>query len=77
MKKILIYLIRLYQITPFIGHSTCRFVPTCSEYMIEAIEEYGVIKGVKMGIKRIKRCHPFGEVGYDPVPPKEENFEKN
>ena len=45
--------------------------------MIEAIEEYGVIKGVKMGIKRIKRCHPFGEVGYDPVPPKEENFEKN
>ncbi len=77
MKKLLIYLIRIYQIIPFMGHKMCRFVPTCSEYMIEAINEYGAIKGVKMGLKRIKRCHPYGEVGYDPVPPKEEKLEKN
>lgn len=77
MKKIFIYLIRAYQITPFIGHKMCRFTPSCSEYMIEAINTYGVIKGVKMGLKRIKRCRPYGDVGYDPVPTKEENFEKN
>lgn len=76
MKKVLIYLIRIYQITPFIGHKMCRFTPTCSEYMIEAIERFGVIKGVKMGIKRIRRCRPYGEVGPDPVPMKEEEFEK-
>ncbi len=77
MKKLLIYLIRLYQIIPFMGHDMCRFRPTCSEYMIEAINTHGVIKGVKLGLKRIKRCRPYGDVGYDPVPPKEENFEKN
>ncbi len=55
----------------------CRFTPTCSEYMIEAINTYGALKGIKMGLKRIKRCRPYGDVGYDPVPPKEENFEKN
>lgn len=77
MKKILIYLIRAYQIIPFLGHKMCRFTPTCSEYMIEAINTYGALKGIKMGLKRIKRCRPYGDVGYDPVPPKEENFEKN
>lgn len=76
MKKIIILLIRAYQITPFIGHKMCRFYPTCSEYMIIAIENYGVIKGISMGLKRIKRCRPKGDVGYDPVPTKEENFEK-
>ena len=55
MKLIIIYLIRGYQIIPFIGHKMCRFTPTCSEYMIEAINNYGVIKGIKLGIKRIKR----------------------
>lgn len=67
IKKIIIYLIRAYQITPLHSHSMCRFTPTCSEYMIEALNEYGLFKGIKLGIKRILRCHPFGKFGYDPI----------
>ena len=47
---------------------TCRFVPTCSEYAIEAIKKYGPLKGTCLAIKRILRCHPWGGSGYDPVP---------
>lgn len=72
MKKIIIYIIRGYQVIPFIGHDACRFRPTCSEYMIEAINRYGILKGIKFGLKRIKRCRPKGDMGYDPVPQKEE-----
>lgn len=68
MKKVLIYLIRIYQIIPFIGHNMCRFSPSCSEYMAQAINKYGVKKGIKLGIKRIKRCKSHGDFGYDPVP---------
>ncbi len=53
----------------------CRFTPTCSEYMIEAIDTYGVKEGLKLGFKRLKKCHPKGNFGYDPVPQKGE--EKN
>ncbi|MBR1416650.1 MAG: membrane protein insertion efficiency factor YidD [Bacilli bacterium] len=67
MKKILIFLIKTYQITPLHSHSLCRFTPTCSQYMIDAIEKYGVIKGIRLGIKRILKCHPKGKYGYDPV----------
>ncbi len=69
MKKIIIFLVKAYQITisPLIG-SNCRFQPTCSQYMIEAINNYGVMKGLSLGIKRISKCHPFGASGYDPVP---------
>jgi hypothetical protein len=49
----------------------CRFTPTCSQYMIDAINEYGTIKGIKLGLKRLKRCHPKGNYGYDPVKTKE------
>lgn len=68
MKKILIGLVRFYQkyISPAFPPS-CRYQPTCSNYMIEAIERHG-IKGVLMGIARILRCHPFVEGGEDPVP---------
>ena len=45
----------------------CRFTPTCSEYMKISIEKYGTFKGLKLGIKRLLRCHPFGKYGYDPV----------
>ena len=66
MKKLLLFLIHIYQITPLHSHNMCRFTPTCSEYMKECINIYGV-KGVLKGIKRILRCHPFGKFGYDPV----------
>lgn len=68
MKNILIKSIRLYQKIPGNFHNDCRFIPTCSNYMIEAIENYGSFKGVLMGIKRILRCNPFNKnYGYDPV----------
>jgi uncharacterized protein len=47
---------------------TCRFYPTCSQYMIQALERFGPIKGTWMGIKRLARCHPWNEGGYDPLP---------
>ena len=50
------------------GHPTCKYFPTCSQYAIEALEKYGVIKGLRLGIKRILRCNPFSKGGYDPVP---------
>lgn len=67
MKKILIKLIDLYQISPLKTHSLCRYTPTCSQYMKEAIIEYGAAKGTYLGIKRILRCNPLGGSGYDPV----------
>lgn len=69
IKAGLITIIRFYKkgISPFLPNA-CRFHPTCSEYMIEAIEVYGIIKGVYLGLKRICRCHPWGGSGEDPVP---------
>lgn len=69
LKKIFILPIRFYQyaISPLLGPS-CRFNPTCSHYMVEAIEEWGIFKGVWLGIKRITKCHPWGPHGHDPVP---------
>lgn len=66
--KLLIYVIRFYQvaISPWFPAS-CRYVPTCSVYMIEAIRKYGVWRGVWLGLKRIARCHPWGGSGYDPL----------
>ena len=46
----------------------CRYTPTCSQYMIEAVKKYGIFKGGWLGVKRILRCHPWGGSGYDPVP---------
>ena len=67
MKKVLIKLIKMYQNTPIKTHTHCRFTPTCSQYMLEAIIMYGSFKGFKLGLKRIFKCHPFGKFGYDPV----------
>jgi putative membrane protein insertion efficiency factor len=66
--------IRVYQklISPLLG-SNCRYQPTCSQYMIEAIREWGPVKGVFLGVKRISRCHPWGGFGPDPVPRKNRN----
>ncbi|TFH37084.1 MAG: membrane protein insertion efficiency factor YidD [Dehalococcoidia bacterium] len=64
-----IALIRLYQRTVSeVTPHRCRFQPTCSEYMTEAIRCHGAHRGVWMGVKRIARCHPFSESRYDPVP---------
>ena len=67
MKYFLLGLIRVYQLIPGPWHSMCRHQPTCSNYAIEAIIEYGSFKGSIMAIKRILRCNPFGTKGYDPV----------
>ena len=66
---ILVFLIRGYQtlLSPLFPPS-CRYYPTCSSYSMEAIQKYGPIKGSWMGAKRIARCHPWHEGGYDPVP---------
>ena len=76
MKYILIKIIKVYQIIPRPWHNKCRHIPTCSNYGIEAINTYGVIKGSYLTIKRILRCNPWGTYGYDPVIKENEN-EKN
>ena len=70
MKKILIKLIRFYQISlsPYISHGCCKYIPTCSQYAIEAIEKHGVLYGGALSLWRILRCNPFSDGGYDPVP---------
>lgn len=68
MKKLLIAIIHIYQKIPGPWHKMCRHIPSCSNYMIESLERYGVLKGSYLGIKRILRCNPLGSYGYDPVP---------
>lgn len=70
MKKIFIGLIKFYRkyISGMKKAPTCKFIPTCSEYGIEAIEKYGALKGGLLTIWRILRCNPFSKGGYDPVP---------
>ncbi len=62
-----ILLVRLYQVTvsPLLGGS-CRFTPSCSAYMVEAVRKYGVWQGLRKGLRRILRCHPFHPGGFDP-----------
>lgn len=70
MKKILVLLVKFYQknISGLKSAPSCRFIPTCSQYAIEAIEKYGALKGSWLALRRILRCHPFCKGGYDPVP---------
>ena len=68
----MILLIQGYQHIPGSFHGLCRHIPTCSNYAIEAIQEYGSIKGSMLALKRILRCNPFGTKGYDPVPKRRE-----
>ena len=69
--RVLIALVRAYQLTlsGFVGWQ-CRFVPSCSNYAIEAFEKHGALKGLYMTAARLLRCHPLGGRGYDPVPEK-------
>ena len=73
IRSIFISILRGYQyvISPLLGNR-CRFHPTCSEYMIEAVRRFGVLKGFYLGIKRLGRCQPMCEGGFDPVPEKQQ-----
>lgn len=72
IKKIYTFPIKIYQwfISPILGPS-CRYSPSCSHYMLQAIDEWGIFRGTWIGLKRIGRCHPWGGHGDDPVPKKE------
>lgn len=71
MRRIAIFLIRGYQwlLSPVLG-ANCRFQPSCSQYAIEAIQEHGLLRGVRFALCRVGRCHPWGGAGPDPVPPR-------
>ena len=66
-----IIFIRVYQllISPMIGQN-CRYLPTCSEYTVTSLKQFGIVKGIFLSLKRISKCHPWGDHGYDPVPNK-------
>lgn len=68
MQRVLIFSLTAYKsvISPLLP-SACRYYPTCSEYMRDAIQKHGAMRGVWLGMKRLGRCHPFHEGGYDPV----------
>lgn len=72
LSRALILLVRSYQvaISPLLG-SNCRYQPTCSSYMIEALRVWGPLRGTWLGLRRVGRCHPWGAHGYDPVPRRE------
>lgn len=71
MKKFFIFLLKGYQkcISPIFHYMgvDCKFYPSCSNYMMQAIQKYGCMKGIYLGLKRIIRCHPFAKGGYDPL----------
>jgi len=70
MKQAVLFVLRLYQrlVSPGLPHA-CRFVPTCSQYALEAVEQHGVLRGSLLALARLLRCHPFAQAGVDPVPP--------
>lgn len=70
MSRVLIFLIGLYRkyISPLKSHPSCRFVPTCSQYAIDALREWGFFRGSALALWRILRCNPFCKGGFDPVP---------
>lgn len=77
MKKILLALIKFYKsaVSPHM-QKHCKYIPTCSEYGLEAIERFGALKGTALTIWRILRCNPFSKGGYDPVPEKKRQARK-
>lgn len=78
IKRLILKLISLYQRNHllnsylfrvfFMSDQSCRFLPTCSQYTYQAVEKYGSIKGLWLGLKRIVRCHPWNKGGFDPIP---------
>jgi len=77
MMKVIIRLIRTYQylLSPFLGNN-CRFYPSCSSYTIQALETHGLFKGSLLSIKRISKCHPWHDGGFDYVPPNDKTANK-
>ena len=69
MQRIVLSFLRAYQrwLSPALP-AACRFHPTCSEYMLQAVQKHGAARGIAMGIRRLLRCHPFHPGGFDPVP---------
>ena len=76
MKYVLMFFVKIYRKIPGPWRLNCRFHPTCSLYALEALEEYGALKGTYMSVKRILKCNPFGSRGYDPVIKRSLNCEK-
>lgn len=69
MKRVIVLLVRFWQIGPSrVLPPSCRYLPSCSHYAIEAVERHGAIRGGWLAVKRLLRCHPWGGSGYDPVP---------
>ena len=70
----LIFIIKIYQFifSPLIGKN-CRYIPTCSEYVIESLKLHGLLRGLFFAIRRILNCHPFGGHGFDPIPKRKQN----
>lgn len=93
LKKFVLYSIHFYQryvsfdtgimapsLHRLMGSTTgtvCRFIPRCSDYTYEAVDRYGILYGLYVGLRRILRCHPFGGSGYDPVPKKSQSPNHN
>ncbi len=73
VKRFLIFIIKKYQQIPFNSHYKCKYIPTCSNYAISVLEDFGAWKGSFLTIKRILKCNPFSKGGID-LPPKKENL---
>lgn len=71
MKRIALHAIKLYQLARFVSPPRCRFYPSCSDYMYQSIERFGLFRGTWLGVKRLSKCHPWHEGGVDEVPPRE------
>lgn len=77
MRSLILGIIKLYQLllSPLLG-ANCRFQPSCSNYAIQAIDRFGVVKGGYLSLRRLIKCHPFHEGGFDPVPEKTEDQQR-
>ena len=76
MKEFIVKLIKIYQKLPFKSHNSCKYIPTCSNYAITVLEDFGLIKGSFLTIKRLIKCNPFSKGGIDLPPAKETKWKE-